>query len=80
MPISKKILKFLDSGKVKYEPLEHKTVYTAFDKATTLKIPEKTVGKTLVVKLDRNYGIALIPANKNLDIGKLKKIVSNWLK
>ena len=32
-----KIIKFLEKGKVKYEILKHRTVYTAFDKAKTLK-------------------------------------------
>jgi len=45
----------------------HRTVYTAFDKATTLGVPQKIVGKTLVVKLDKKPAIVLIPANKNLD-------------
>jgi len=74
MPIPQKIQKFLDSSKIKYEPIEHKTVFTAFDKAKTLKVPEKIIGKTLTVKLDKTYGLVLIPANKMLDKGKLKKV------
>jgi prolyl-tRNA editing enzyme YbaK/EbsC (Cys-tRNA(Pro) deacylase) len=74
MPISKKLTKLLEEKKIKYEPIEHRTVYTAYDKAATLKIPEKIVGKTLTVKLDKNYGLVLIPANKNLDKAKFKKI------
>ena len=73
MAIPGKVLKFLEKAKVKYEPIKHRTVYTAYDKAATLKIPEKIVGKTLVVRLDRRVGLVLIPANRNLDKGKLKK-------
>ncbi len=67
---------FLGSSRLKYELIEHRTVYTAFDKAATLKVPLKTVGKTLAVKLDPPTGgpaLVLISANKNLDKGKLKK-------
>jgi Ala-tRNA(Pro) deacylase len=71
MPIPQKIIKFI--GDKKHEILEHKTVFTAHDKAATLKVPEKTVGKTLVLKLDKELGLALIPANRNLDKNKLKK-------
>lgn len=71
--ISQKIIKFLEKAKVKYEPIRHRTVYTAFDKAQTLKIPEKIVGKTLVLKLNKNLALVLIPANKNLDTNKFKK-------
>lgn len=74
MPIPGKIIKFLEKGKVKYEILKHRTVYTAFDKAKTLKIPEKIVGKTLVLKTDGKLAMVLIPANKNLDLQKFKKL------
>ncbi|MBU0671301.1 MAG: YbaK/EbsC family protein [Patescibacteria group bacterium] len=73
MAIPKKLLKFLDDNKVKYEILEHRKVYTAFDRTETQKQDPKIVVKTLVMKLDNNYGLALIPSNKNLDKAKLKK-------
>ena len=80
MAVPKKIIGFLDKAKVKYETIEHKTVYTAFDKVQTLKIKPKIVGKTLVLKIDRDLAIALIPADKNLDKNKFKKIINNWRK
>jgi Ala-tRNA(Pro) deacylase len=74
MAIPQKIIKFLDGNKAKYEVIKHRTVYTAFDKAATLKVAPKIIGKTLVMKLDKNPVLVLIPANKNLDKQKLKKI------
>ena len=74
MAIPQKIIKFLDKSKIKYETIKHRTVYTAFDKAATLRVSQKIIGKTLVVKLDKNPALVLIPANKNLDKQKLKKI------
>ena len=74
MAIPQKIIKFLDSNKVKYEIIKHRTVYTAFDKAATLRVPPKIIGKTLVIKLEKSPALVLIPANKNLDKQKLKKI------
>ena len=88
MPIPGKIIKFLEKGKVlpaaclpdrqgrqvKYEILKHRIVYTAFDKAKTLKVPEKIVGKTLILKTDGKLAMVLIPANKNLDLQKFKKL------
>ena len=72
MPIPQRIIKYL--GDSKYDAVEHRTVFTGHDKAATLKVPEKTVGKTLVMKIDKDLGIVLIPANKNLDKVKLKKL------
>ncbi len=76
MAVSKKLVKYLDSSKVKYEIIEHRIVYTAHDKAATLRVPEKIIGKTLAVKFARDYGLVLIPADKNLDKAKLKKLVN----
>ncbi len=70
--LSKTIQKFLDANKIKYEVIEHKTVYTAFDKAATLRAKPQEVGKTVVVSLDnKDYALGLIPANKNLDKNKI---------
>ena len=78
--LSKTIQKFLDINKIKYEVLEHKTVYTAFDKAATLRAKPQEVGKTIVVSLDgQDYALGLIPANKNLDKKKLLKAINNSL-
>jgi len=74
MAIPKKIINFLEKAKIKYEMIEHRTVYTAFDKAATLRVPEKMIGKTLVMKIGKKAALILIPANKNLDIPKLEKI------
>ncbi len=77
MTIPSKVLKFLNKAKVKYEPIEHRIVYTAFDKAQTLKVPKKIVGKTLIIKKDEDLILVLISADKNLDTRKLKKIIKN---
>jgi Ala-tRNA(Pro) deacylase len=74
MAIPKRIIQFLNKAKVKYEIIKHRTVYTAFDKAATLKIPQKMTGKTLLVKMDGKPAVVLLPANKNLDKQKFKKI------
>jgi len=80
MATSKKLIKFLEKNKVKFKEIKHKTVYTAFDKAKTLKVPEKIVGKTLILKIDRDFVVLLLSANKNLDKGKFKKVVNFWRK
>lgn len=76
MKISSKIIKFLDSKKIKYEIVNHKTVYTAYDKAATLKVKPNVIGKTLVLKVDKDLIMVLVPGNKNLDLLKIKKAVN----
>lgn len=74
MAVSPKLINLLEKNKIRYELLKHKTVYTAYDKAATLRVPQKIVGKTLLVRLDKDPALVLISANKNLDKQKLKKL------
>ena len=73
MAVPKKVIKFIEEKKIKYEIINHRQVFTAYDKAQTLKVHLKIIGKTLAVKLDRDFVLVLIPANRNLDKEKLKK-------
>jgi len=57
----------------KTEAIAHKTVYTAYDKAATLKVKPNVIGKTLVLKADKDLIMVLAPGNKNLDLVKIKK-------
>lgn len=74
MKIPQKVIKFLDKNKVKYEIIHHKVVYTAYDKAATLRVKPNIIGKTLVLKIDKGMAVVLIPGNKNLDKNKFRKI------
>lgn len=75
--IPKSLLSFLDKNKVKYEIVKHKIVYTAHDKAATLKLKPESVAKTIVASLDgKDHAIAIVPANKNLDKKKLLQIIN----
>jgi|AntRauTorckE6833_2_1112554.scaffolds.fasta_scaffold26459_2 prolyl-tRNA editing enzyme YbaK/EbsC (Cys-tRNA(Pro) deacylase) len=77
MSIPKKIINYLDKNEFKYEIVEHKTTYTAWDVSQTKKINPREIVKTLVVKLgSREYALALITSDKNLDKKKLLKIVN----
>lgn len=76
MAISKKITDYLKKNKVKFEAIAHKTVYTAFDLAKTLKEKISKIAKTLVVKTDKGYVLVLLPADRMADLKKLKKLLS----
>jgi prolyl-tRNA editing enzyme YbaK/EbsC (Cys-tRNA(Pro) deacylase) len=76
MAISKKIASYLDAKKYKYQVIEHKKTFTAWDTAQTEKVKPQEVVKALVMKADKNYFLALITSNKNLDKQKLLKVVN----
>jgi Ala-tRNA(Pro) deacylase len=72
--IPAKITKHLDSNKIKYEIIEHKKVYTAYDASATMRIDLDKIVKWLLVKIDKDYGLALVGANQNIDLKKLAKL------
>lgn len=76
MAISKKITKYLDEKKYKYGIVEHKTTYTAWDTAQTEKVKPQSVTKSLIMKVDADHVLALLPSNRNLDKKKLLKIIN----
>ena len=81
MAVSKKLLNYLEKNKVKYELIDHRIVYTAWDLVQTLHLKKPAeVVKTLIVKIDKDYVLVLLPSNKNLDKAKFKKTVNQWRK
>ena len=73
MPIPKKIKSYLDKQDIDYEEIAHKTVYTAYDAAQTLKKELKEIAKNLIIKADNTYALVVVPADKRLDLNKIKK-------
>jgi len=81
--LPKKLQKYLDQSQMKYEVIKHKTVYTAYDAAQTMHIKLRQIAKNLLVKFnkpfitgEKPYAIAVVPADKNIDLKKLTKTVS----
>ena len=77
MSILPKLKNFLNKNKAKYKIIEHKKVYTTYDFAQTLKVDLKMIAKTLLMKTDNDFIFAVVPGNKRLDSGKLKKVINN---
>lgn len=75
MAIPKKLLNYLDKAKIGYKIVRHKTVYTAYDAAQTMRTKLSEIAKTLVVRADKIYVLAVLPASRNLDLSKLKKLL-----
>jgi Ala-tRNA(Pro) deacylase len=80
MAVPNSVLRFLQKSNVKYNEIDHRIVYTAADKAATLKVKPNIIGKTLVLKVDNNFTLVLIPGNRNLDKNKFKKAANEWRK
>jgi Ala-tRNA(Pro) deacylase len=70
-----KLAKYLEKAKIKHNILEHKTVYTAYDVAATMSKKLNEIAKSLLVMADKNYYLAILPADHNLDFKKLAQVV-----
>lgn len=74
MAIPKKITNYLQKLKIKAKPIVHKTVYTAYDAAATMKAKLNEIPKVLHVLVDKKrHIIVVVPASYQVDFQKLKK-------
>ena len=82
--ISKKLSAFLEAQKIQYTPMVHKTVYTAYDAAQTLKVKLNEVAKVVVVHVApkiqfgagaKDYLLLVLPAQLRVDFAKVKKLL-----
>jgi len=74
--ISKKVIDYLDKNKYKYEIIKHKTTFTSWDTAQTEKVKPNEVAKTLVMKVDKDWILAMLPSNKNINKKDLLKLIN----
>lgn len=71
--VPKKVIIYLDKHIIPYKIVSHKKVYTAYDAAQTLKVKLNQIVKSLMVKVDQDYYLVSLPADKNVDFKLLKK-------
>lgn len=63
---------FLDKEKVQYTHETHRTAYTAQAVAQEEHVPGKLVAKTVVVKVDDGFALAVMPATARANFARLK--------
>lgn len=76
MALPKRLEKYLKANNVPHEVVTHRTVFTAYDLAATLKEKLEHIGKTLLIKADKRFVLVVLPAHRRLDIPKLKKAIA----
>jgi len=71
MPINR-LKQFLDEHNIKYVVISHSVAYTAQGIAALAHIKGKELAKTVVVKLDGKFAMAVVTASRQVDLGRLK--------
>ncbi|MFA6512373.1 MAG: YbaK/EbsC family protein [Patescibacteria group bacterium] len=73
MGVPKQLQKHLDESNAEYDVAEHRTVFTAYDLAQTLRRDLADIAKTLLIKTEEGLKLVVVPASKRLNLVKLKK-------
>ena len=73
MPI-KRLREFLDDNDVKYVSISHSQAFTAQEIAAVAHVPGKELAKTVMVKLDGELAMAVLPAPDHVSVSRLKEI------
>lgn len=69
-----KVKAFLDSYGVKYVVISHSKAYTAQGIAAISHISGKELAKTVIVKLDGDLAMAVLPASFQVDLDLLRRV------
>lgn len=74
MPTAK-LKEFLNRNSVKYVTISHSTAYTAQEIASMAHIKGQEVAKTVIVKINGQMAMAVLPASYQVDLSLLKAAV-----
>ena len=75
MPL-RKLKEFLDSHSIKYVTITHSAAYTAQEVAASAHVPGKELAKTVMIKIDGEMAMAVLPAPHRVDFELLKAVAS----
>ncbi len=68
------VREYLDQRHAKYVTISHQPAYTAQEVAAAAHIPGRMIAKTVMVKLDGEMAMVVLPADRRVDLDYLKKI------
>lgn len=89
MSLATKLTQHLKQSKLRFSVVPHKTVFTAYDLAQTLKVKLNGIAKTLLLKVHApskvsddpkiakgtQHFLAVLPAHLRLDVNKVKALL-----
>lgn len=69
---AKKLKRFLDENHIRYVSIRHSPAYTAQETAASAHIPGKEVAKTVMLFVDGEMAMAVLPSTRMLDLELLR--------
>ncbi len=64
---------YLDENDIKYVSIMHSMAFTAVDIAKSAHIPSRELAKTVIIEVDGEMAMAVVPANYKVNLGILKQ-------
>jgi Ala-tRNA(Pro) deacylase len=71
MPITKRLEDYLKNHNVEYRTVTHPETYTAQETAAAMHVQGRELAKSVMIKADGAYVMAVVPALRRVDLGKL---------
>ena len=71
---TERLTRFLDQQGVAYETIPHVKAYTAQGVAASAHVPGRELAKTVVVKIDDTFALAVLPAPLHVDLEALRRV------
>jgi Ala-tRNA(Pro) deacylase len=77
--IASRLMKYMAERDVTYDILVHRHTWTAGESAAAAHLPVDRVAKSVVLRDKNGYLMAVLPASRRLDMGKLQRELNRRL-
>ena len=74
---SKLLKNFLDNNDIKYISIMHSLAFTAVDIAKSAHIPSKEMAKTVILRIDNELAMAVVPANYKVKLNIIREALNS---
>jgi Ala-tRNA(Pro) deacylase len=72
---TQKLQDYLDQHEIQYVTISHSPAYTAQRIAELTRIPGKELAKTVIVKIDDQFAMAVLPASRRVNLRHLQEAI-----
>jgi len=76
MPVSERLVHFLEEQHVPFVTIPHARAYTAQEIAASVHVPGQEVAKTVIVLADEKLHMAVVPATRRIELVLLKNALA----
>ena len=74
---SKMLKEYLDNNDIRYVSIMHSLAFTNVEIAKNSHIPSREMAKTVIIKIDGELAMAVVPANIKVDLELLKEALGS---